>query len=550
MDVLKVIRKIDKESRQNPSIEVLRDYAAMVREGTKSEDTLKDAVGYGKRLSDYIEKLIPRTPKKNLQRMKDLYMLHEQVLYILAPYDFDSYCMYLEWDRDPKQKFYAPRRKQLRPLADAMQQLYESKLRLLCISMPPGVGKSGLALFFLTWWGAKIPNKGILTVSHNHDFVKGAYDEIRKIINPGSDYRFSDVFPQIKIQKTDALGLTIALDRNARFSTYQFGSLGSGLAGRVRAESLAFADDLIPNIEVALSEDQLEKVWRAYTSDVLQRMIGDCKQLIIMTRWSVRDPIGRLKERYDNDSKAKFIEVPAMDENGKSKFDYPFGLGYSTEALRRLQSDMDSATFDALYLSKPIEREGQLYASEELQRYFELPDKEPDAVLAICDTKNKGEDYEFMPVGYVYGDQVYIEACVCNDGKPEVVEPMCAELLVKHKVQMARFESNNAGDRIAQNVQKLVKDRGGICKITTKYTTANKETKIIVNSEYVKQHFLFKDNSVIGTDREYRRMMQFLTSYTLKGKNKHDDVPDGMAMFALYVQSLVHKNVEVFTRPF
>lgn len=554
MDVLKVIRKIDQEARSNPTIEVLRDYAAMVREGTKDEKICKKAVDYGIELSDMIEKLIKRADRKDEKRIKDLYMLHEQVFYILAPYDFDSYCMYIEWDREPKSKFYAPRRKQLRPLANALQDLYEGKLNLLCISMPPGTGKSGLALFFLTWWGAHIPNRSILTVSHNFVFVKAAYEEIKKIIGKDSEYRYSDVFPTATIQSTDALGLSIALDRTARFPTFSFGSVGSNLAGRVRAESLMFCDDLIPSIEVALSEEQLDKVWTSYTSDLLQRKIGSgdnaTRELHIATRWSVRDVIGRLKMRYEGDLKAKFIEVPAMDDMGRSRFDYPYGLGYSTTALRRLQADMDEATWGALYMCKPIERDGQLYASEELQRYFELPDKEPDAVLAICDTKNKGEDYEFMPVGYVYGDQVYIEACVCNDGKPEVVEPMCAELLVKHKVQMARFESNNAGDRIAQNVQKLVKDRGGICKITTKYTTANKETKIIVNSEYVKQHFLFKDNSVIGTDREYRRMMQFLTSYTLKGKNKHDDVPDGMAMFALYVQSLVHKNVEVFTRPF
>ena len=44
-------------------------------------------------------------------------------------------------------------------------------------------------------------------------------------------------------------------------------------------------------------------------------------------------------------------------------------------------------------------------------------------------------------------------------------------------------------------------------------------------------------------------MMDMLCSYTMAGKNKHDDVPDGMAMLAEYAQSLTAARVEVFQRP-
>ena len=431
-----------------------------------------------------------------------------------------------------------------------MQDLYYDVLDLVCISMPPGTGKSSLALFFLTWWGGHIMNKGILTISHNHVFVKSAYEEIKKIIGADSEYRFHDVFPEATIKATDAMGLTIALDKAARFPTFQFGSMGSGLAGRVRAESLLFCDDLIPNIDVALSEERLQGVWQQYTGDLLQRKLG-AKELHIATRWSLRDVIGRLKMRYEDNPRARFIEVSALDENGESAFDYPYHLGYTTEALKRLQRDMDESVFKALYMNQPVEREGQLYASEELRRFFSLPDQEPDAIVAICDTKDKGDDFEFMPIAYQYGNDYYIVACLCNDGKPEVLELMLTNLLVKYKVQLAQFESNSAGGKTAENVQKVVKERGGITKITTKYTTANKETKIFVNAPYVKEHFLFWDDSMESEiDREYRRMMQFLTSYTMKGKNKHDDVPDGMAMLAIFVQNLIFRNVEAIARPF
>lgn len=549
MNTIKVLREIDRKVKENPSPEVYYDYVAMIRKGLQEDpDNTNRIVEFGKKLANIFEKIIPKT--RDSETIKNYYYLHEQLLLALAPHDFDSYCLYIEWDRDPKSKFYAPRRKQLKPLADAMQDLYYKRLKLLCISMPPGTGKSGLALFFLTWWGGKVPSRGTLTVSHNHVFVKSAYEEIKKIIGKDSEYRYLDVFPGGNIKATDAMGLTIALDRSARFPTFQFGSIGSGLAGRVRAESLLFCDDLIPGIEVALSEEQLQKVWNSYTSDVLQRMIGNCVQLIIMTRWSVRDPIGRLKIQYEDDPECKFIEVSAYTESGRSAFNYPYNLGYTTDALNRLRKDMDEATFNALFLNEPVEREGQLYSNEELRRYFELPDRNPDAIVAICDTKEKGEDYCVLPVAYIYGQDVYIEDCVCNDGKPEAVETMLVNILIKHKVQLAQFESNAAGGKIAESVQARVKEQGGVTKIITKRTLANKETKIYANAPYVKEHFLFKDKSVIDNNREYRRMMQFLTSYTMKGKNKHDDVPDGMAMLALYIQSFLFKSIEVLPRPF
>jgi predicted phage terminase large subunit-like protein len=548
MNIPEILNAIKTSFKANRDIRTCYDYIAMIREGTKNEKSVKTAIAHGRWLSDYLDRLVPRLC--DVELMRDFFKAHEELLYTLAPYDFDSYCLYLEWDRVPEQKFYAPRRRQLKPLAIQLQRLYDDELDLLCISLPPGIGKSTLAFFFLTWWGGKVPDKSMLTVSHNAAFIKGAYEQILKIVGKDSEYRFLKVFPTTPVVNTDAKNYLIDLQTEKRFGTFSFSTIGAGNAGRVRAQSLLYCDDLISGMDVALSEDRLQSLWGTYTGDLLQRKIGRCKELHIATRWSVRDIIGRLYDRYGEDDRAEFIEVDCYDADGNSNFDYPYNLGYTTEALQRLEQDMDEATFSALYRNRPIEREGQLYAEVELRRYFELPENEPDAIIAICDTKDKGKDFEFMPVAYQYGNDYYLEDCVCNDGKPETVEAMLVNLLMKHKVQMCQFESNSAGGRIAEKIQGAVKERGGRTKITTKYTTTNKETKIIVNSPWVKEHVLFKDKSVVGNNREYKRMLSFLTSYTLKGKNAHDDVPDGMAMLALYAQSLTSNNIEVFKRPF
>ena len=432
----------------------------------------------------------------------------------------------------------------------ALQELAEGKLDVLAISMPPGVGKTTLAIFFLTWLAGRFPDKPMLTGSHSNSFLRGVYDECLRIMGEEGEYLWHDVFPNIDIERTNAADLAIDIGTPKRFATLQFTSVGSGNAGKVRAEGLLYCDDLVSGIEQALSKERLDKLWEQYTTDLRQRKIGNCVELHIATRWSVHDVIGRIEQKYGDSERARFIVMPALDDEGESNFAYANGVGFSTTFYHDMRDTMDDASWRALYMNQPIEREGLLYDQNELRRYFELPDKEPDAIISICDTKDRGKDYAFMPVAYVYGKDYYIEDCVCDNNLPDAVEPKLINCLLKHKVQMSRFEHNNAGGRIAKDIQQAVKNAGGITKITTKFTTSNKETKIIVHSSFVKEHFLFKDSSLYKKKDDYGKMMDMLCSYTIAGKNAHDDVPDGFAMLSEYAQSLSGNKAEVFFRPF
>ena len=484
------------------------------------------------------------------QRSAQMMDVYKNSLLFLAPYDFDAYCIYIEWNRDPDKRFYLPRRRQLKPLVDALQRLADGKIELLGISLPPGVGKTTLAIFFLTCLAGKEPDKPILGGSHSNAFLRGVYEECQRIMQSDGEYLWQDVFPDVKVVKTNAQDMMIDLGTPKRFATLEFSSIGSGNAGKVRAEQLLYCDDLCQGIEEAMSRERLDNLWTKYSIDLRQRKIGACRELHIATRWSVHDVIGRLEQSYDNNSKAEFIAVPALDENEQSNFDYPIEAGFSTKFYLEQREMMDDASWRALYMNQPIEREGQLYNEDQLRRYFDLPNGEPDAVLAVCDTKDKGKDYCVMPVVYQYGQDFYVEDVICDNGDPEIVEIRLAMLLLKHKVHIARFESNSAGGKIAAKVQQEVENRGGITKITTRYTTNNKETKIIVNSPFAKKHCLFKDNSVLKCEKEYRRMLKFLCSYTMAGKNEHDDVPDAFAMLAEFVQELEGATVKVFQRPY
>ena len=542
-----LLSKILKKLKKTPTLQTFNDLYYMCLETKKTDIPL--ATKYLMLLSDECENAI--ASGKMDEQIKELFALHKKVCLAGAEHSFHLFLLYIEWNREPQKKFYPPRRKVLKQVVDALQELEDDKLDLLAISLPPGSGKTTLAIFYLTWLAGKHSDEPMLTGSHSNSFVRGVYDECLRILDPVGEYLWQDVFPSVQVSNTNAKDCRIDLGKRKRFETLEFTSIGTGNAGLYRASKLLYCDDLVSGIEVALSKERLDKLWETYTTDLRQRKIGDhCKELHIATRWSVHDVIGRLENDYGNSDRAKFIVIPALDENDESNFDYAYGVGFNTKFYHEQRNIMEDASWRALYMNQPIEREGLLYHEDELRRYFELPEGEPDAILSVCDTKDKGTDYCAMPIAYQYGQDFYIEHIVCDNSNPEIVETRLVMALLQHKVQMSRFESNSAGGRVAQKVQENVKAKGGRTKITTKYTTANKETKIIVNSPFVKEHCLFKDNSVIGNDKEYKKALNFLCSYTMAGKNKNDDIPDAFAQLSEFIQSLEGSKVTVFKRPF
>lgn len=542
-DALCVVKEIEQDG-----CSVIRDKFERVISKQYDDENFALAHEYSRQLREHLSQYEPEDDKQGEQLLR----LYRDALLFDAPHDFDCFCRYIEWDREEDKKFYMPRRKQLLPLAQALQRLEERKIHLLCISMPPGTGKTTLAEFFMAWTGGRHPQLPNIIGSHSNSFLRGVYDEIQRIVGRRSEYLWQKVFPETKLVGTNAKDLMLDLGYRKRFGTFELSSIGSGNAGKIRAANILYCDDLIDGIETALNRDRLDKVWQQYCVDYRQRMIGNCGELMIATRWSVHDVIGHLEDMYQNDPGAEFIVCPALNEKDESNFDYPYNLGFTTEFYKEQRELMDSASFKALYMNEPIEREGQLYPPDMLQRYFELPDGEPDSIVGVCDTKTTGSDYCVMPIAYQYGNKFYIEDCLCENYAPNVVESNLVSKICQCNPHMIRFESNVAGGKLAADIQQAVKEKGCRTKIETRWTQQNKETKILVEAHWVMEHCIFKDDSVLHGDQwqEYRKMMQMLCSYSLEGKNKHDDVPDAFAQLSQYIQGFAGNRVEIIKRVF
>lgn len=523
----------------------LHDYLEMAK--AIAEPDGDNDLAYALEMTREIKGIVPKLPLT--QEFNDLYW---QAMLFEAPYLFDSYLLYLERKRERKEKFYAPKRVQLNKygLIQAMQDLEDDKLDILSISMPPGTQKTTLEKFFASWIIGRHPEDYSLFFSHSGDITRMFYDGVIDITTNDSEYCWNEIFPNVRLQATDAKRETINFNKYKPFANLQCTSVGSKNAGKVRCNRYLYCDDLIGGIEEALNKNILDKLWRIYGTDARQRKLNEqVKEIHIATRWSVHDVIGRLKMLYDGNDRSKFISVPDIDpETGKSNFEYEFN-GMSVAFFNDQALAMDDISYRCLYKNEPIEREGLLYTEDELRRFVTLPATEPDAILGICDTKNKGTDFLFLPCMLQYGDDYYCVDCICDDNSNYGVQyERTSDLIVNNNMQQCEFESNNGGDRVALEVNKKVEEKGGRCNITTKYTSSNKETKIIVNADWVKKHVLFKDKELYLPKDDYGKMMSFLLSYSVAGKNLHDDVPDGLASFALFAQNHGIAKVQILSR--
>ncbi len=481
-------------------------------------------------------------------------------------YQVDSGLLYLEKNRIPKERFYEPRRNVFlqHNIIGSLQDLMDDKLDIFALSVPPGCGKSTLEDFFLSLVGGWFPNDFNLSSAHSSILTRSLYDGVLEIINDPVEYTWHEVFPNVEIQGTNAKETTVNLERNGRFKTWTFRSIDGSLTGATRCNRFLTADDLVSGIEEALNKNRLDTLWTKVVNDLRSRRLEGCKEFYIATRWSVHDPIGKLQQLYAGNPRARFIAVPALDENGKSNFLFTVN-GFSEKYFNDAKESMDEISYNCLYQQQPVEREGLLLPPDKLKRFFFskedvpdgcadeyiiIPDKDADAIWAVCDTKDKGTDFESLPIAYQYGDKFFFPDVVFDDTTDyDILDRKTADILVRHNPHKIRFESNNVGNRVAHNIQKMIT---GKCRaeIETKPTSANKETKILVNSDYIAKHFYFLHPSQYKAKSDYGLFMANVTTYTTRAKVPHDDGIDSLAMMAEYVQNPLGGKATAMQNPF
>ena len=472
-----------------------------------------------------------------------------------APHDFDSFMTYIELDRKPEKRFYAPRKHYLRPMVQGFQDVLDGKLRLLTISMPKRAGKSQTGINFVNMLSGKFPDRSTLMEGTGDDLVKSFYNGCLEYLTVPNEYLFYDVFPDARLVQTNADTKTANLKSRSRFPTIMCRSIDARQVGLSEATNVLYLDDCVEGREEAKNRQRLDDKWEVISGDIMGRAIEGTPMVFTGTRYSIYDPIGRVQEYAAQENWPwKAIEIPALDLiTDESNYEYEReGQKIFTTAYFREQRELLSAEqFESEFQQQPFEAKGLLFNKDELNYFFELPkDRDPDTIIAVGDTAESGSDSTSMPVAKIYGSDVYIVDVVFDDSPAEVTKPECAKCLIENKVASAVFESNNAGQYYARDVDQIIRERGYSVGIRTKRTISNKQTRIEFASDNIKKNFYFKHPSTYKRGSQYWNFMKEVTTYTRSGKVPHDDAPDSLSLLENEIRMLSGGKVEVFKRPY
>ena len=490
----------------------------------------------------------------NPKEAQKFYEAWRKSLLFDAPYKFDAFMTYIELDRKPEKRFYAPRRHYLKPMVQGFQDILDKKLRLLTISMPKRAGKSQTGINFVNMISGKYPDRATLMEGTGDDLVKSFYNGCLEYLTVPNEYLFYDVFPEARLVQTGADTKIINLKSKSRFPTIMCRSIDARQVGLSEATNVLYLDDCVEGREEAKNRQRLDDKWEVISGDIMGRAIEGTPMVFTGTRYSLYDPIGRVQEYAQREGwNWRAIEIPALDPiTDESNYEYEReGQKIFTTAYFREQRELlSSEQFESEFQQQPFEAKGLLFNKDELNYFFELPpDLDPDTIIAVGDTAESGSDSTSMPVAVIYGRSVYITDVVFDDSPAEVTKPECAKCLIANKVASAIFESNNAGQYYARDVAEIVRQMGYSIGIRTKRTISNKQTRIEFASDNIKKNFYFKHPSTYKRGSQYWNFMKELTTYTRSGKVPHDDAPDSLALLENEIRMLEGGKIEVFKRP-
>lgn len=308
-----------------------------------------------------------------------------------------------------------------------------------------------------------------------------------------------------------------------------------------------------------MNKDRLMSAWSKVENNYLPRGKENAKHLWIGTRWSLVDPAGKRLDILENDEKFKkvkwkVVNVPALDKDGESNFDYAFNVGFSKETYEQRRASFernnDMASWLAQYQGEPIERDGSVFDPDDL-RYFngELPlDTTPDRIFMAVDPAWGGGDFTAAPIICQFEDDLFVVDVVFTDGEKNVSQPILARKIKRWKVQAVNVEATKTTSGYTEGLNEKLKELGVHCNVnssTSHYTGTGKQQRIFDKAPDIREHMIFLNAE--KRSKEYSQFMNNVYAFSMTGKNKHDDAPDSLAM-AINMVFWTNNKVSVMSR--
>jgi len=421
-------------------------------------------------------------------------------------------------------EFYKEDRKYLKKLCDTLQMLYEGKLKVndevtnkLIINMPPQTGKTRTLTNFCMWCLGKSKKNRIVTVSYNDntasDFSKYTRDGIIEESDDIEKISYSEIFEGIKLKKGTSSAFKWALEGE------HFNYLGTGIGGSITSKSgnIRIIDDPIKNLEEAVNENKLEKIWEYYRGTFLSRQSGEHIDIINHTRWSETDLCGRVLEKQKG--KWYVLKFEAYDEE---KDEMLCSELLSKKDYLELKSIMMPDIFYANYHQQIVSTTKSLFKI--FKTYKTVKGIHFERIVSYTDTADEGNDYHCMIIAGLKDFRLYILHIYYSQESMEKTEGICAALLDDYNTTTAWIESNNGGRGYARAIRRILLNdyKTSNPVVYWFHQSENKEARIITNSNYVQEYVYYPE------DWEYRYpdYAKHIKKYIRGGKNQKDDGAD------------------------
>ena len=503
---------------------------------------------------------------------KDAYRHIQRVLIAETPYSLDSYFQALEWKREKTKRFYSPRRKKLLKIVNALERMaITDELDELFLSQPARTGKTALMNFFISWVIGMYPELTNLYCSYSGSITGTFFKGVQEIISDNITYCWQEIFPNVDYNKNtmcNAKDTYLDTGRIKKYHSITCRSIDASLNGTCDCNGYAIGDDLISGIQEALNPEILKGRWDKVNNDFITRKLECGKLIWIGTRWSVADPIGKRLEILQNSPeyasvRYEVINIPALDENDKSNFDYDYNLGFSTAYYKQRRASFeltgDLASWDAQFQGEPVERSGLVFPPE-IFRYFDgqLPtDKngdllEPTRKFAPVDVAFGGGDFLSMPIIYQYENDFYVVDWIFDNSDKKITQPRVVDAVIKHGLSALCFEANNGGESYGEKVVELLAKKGYKINTQSKYAPSNKakELRIYDHKPDIVDSFVFLSATCSKRNYDYSKAMVNLHSFSMTASKQHDDAPDSLSQACEMAKLNNLNKARAISRPF
>lgn len=331
--------------------------------------------------------------------------------------------------------------------------------RFVNLSVSVRAGKSLLTtLYFAVWYLGMYPDKRVAIITHSGEFAKQWGEMTRDL--------FKRVGPELWGLKVSEASASKTL-WNIEGRKGGLIALGRGAAIEGQGIDLAILDDLLDQ-QAADSPTEMRKAWEWYQEGLRPRLMPGSTTVMVMSRWRVDDPAGRveeqMKENPDGD-RWETIHLPAIaecpkDENpetwrddlGRKDGEALWPEVWPVEDLMQIKASIDSMVWESRYQQNPSPREGGMFKVDAWMRRPAAPD---GLQLVRCwdlaATKDGGDWTAGVLMGRDHEDRFYVLDVqrFRLDGN-EVKKQVLATARSDGKGVLIRIEQERAGAGKAQ----------------------------------------------------------------------------------------------------